>query len=102
MHPSCRWLWNSESRKCSGNSSISKTNVTKQNQFHRPFREFADQITMWQCYPYFTKQNIEDNQHRTITFSTCEDNLQYTLNVKSILTPSHKKTLSTMPAMPYL
>lgn len=44
---------------------------------------------------------FDNNQHRTITLSASEDNLQFIPNVKCNLAPSHKNLLSVKSPMPY-
>ena len=77
-------------------NSVSRTNDTKQNQFHKPFYNFVTRSTIKQSYRFFTEHNIENNQHRTINLSTFEDNLRFIPNVKSNI-----NTLSTKPLTPY-
>ena len=61
---------------------LSKTNDIKQYQLQVPSKNFRNQNTIRQSYPYFTEQN---NQHRTtISLSTSEENLRTFPHVEPI------------------
>ena len=61
---------------------LSKTNDIKQNQLQVPSKNFGNQNTLRQSYPYFTEQN---NQHRTtILLGTSEEKLRTFPHVEPI------------------
>lgn len=48
---------------------LSKTNDIKQNQLQVPSKNFGNQHTIRQSYPYFTEQNLENNTGTIISQS---------------------------------